>query len=293
MKVSTLFYFSAAMVSAAALVACSGTIEQPASNPTTVDVSDEDFSYAMYNEVLKEFVDDKGHVDYAGLKANREPHDRFIALMGAVTESELASWSSDEQLAFWMNAYNAITLKYIIDHYPIEKGGLISRALYPANSIRQIPGVWDELTTPVAGSPITLDAIEHEILRVEFTEPRIHMAIVCAAMGCPPLRAEAFVGERIEEQLDDQSIRFLGHPDRFRIDRETGTVHLSSIFDWFGEDFVPVYSPANGTFSEHDETTAAVLNFVSGYIAETDAQYLKQQDYKVAFTKYDWSLNEQ
>lgn len=293
MKFSTFLYVSAAVIAGGVLVACSDTIGQSERNTVVVDVGDEEFSYAMYDKVLSEYVDDEGLVNYAGLKANREPLDRFIALMGALSESELDSWSNDEQLAFWMNAYNAITLKYIIDNHPIEKGGLVSRALYPANSIRQIPGVWDKLTTPVAGSPITLDAIEHEILRVEFTEPRLHMAIVCAAMGCPPLRAEAFVADRVDEQLDDQSRRFLNHPDRFRIDSETGTVHLSSIFDWFGKDFIPVYLPKDGAFADRDEKLAAVLNFVSGYVSESDAQYLKQSDYKVSYTKYDWSLNEQ
>lgn len=285
----TVFVFSAV----AALIGCSDVPPQSSSTPVPATPADEEFSYAMYNDVLQQHVNAEGFVDYASLKAEREPLDRFIAALGSVNEPELQSWSTERRLAFWMNAYNAITLKYIIDNYPIKKGGLISGALYPENSIRQIDGVWTELTTPVAGTALTLDHIEHEILRKDFKEPRIHMAINCASIGCPPLRSEAFVAERLDEQLDDQTKRFLTSPDKFRIDRDNDDVYLSPIFDWFGEDFVPAYAPEDDSFADHSEKLAAVLNFVSGYVSETDAHYLRHNDYDVAFSDYDWSLNEQ
>lgn len=280
-------------VVACALAACSYTIAQTAQAPDSAADTSEEFSYTVYGELLKQYVDIEGRVDYAALRTDRAGLDRFVASMGNVAESELASWSEEARLAFWINAYNAITLQYIVDHYPIEKGGLISGLLHPANSIRQIPGVWDKLTTPVAGKPLTLDAIEHEILRKEFSEPRIHMAIVCASVGCPPLRNEPFAEERLDQQLDDQSRRFLGSPVRFRIDRTANEVYLSPIFKWFGEDFVPVYGASAARFSNHGAQMAAVLNFVSSYVSETDAAFLEDADLQVKFSDYDWSLNEQ
>lgn len=273
-----------------ALAACT----PPETVPDSIALAPvEEFTYAMYDEVLRNHVDDRGFVNYRALKQNRAPLDAFVAQMGAVSRPELDGWPESERLAFWINAYNAITLAYIIDHYPIEKGGLISGALYPANSIRQISGVWDKLSTRVAGEMVTLDAIEHSILRKQFSEPRIHFAIVCASVGCPPLRNEAFVADRLEEQLSDQTRQFLAHPDRFRIDRDAKKVYLSPIFDWFGKDFVPGFSPAAGAFAPHDEKLRAVLNFVAGEVSEADAAYLRNERYRIEFSDYDWSLNEQ
>ena len=283
--------FQVLFLVAFAVLGCSGAAPQP--EAVAVIESSAEFGYTMYDALLNEHVDDEGMVDYAALKADRETLDQFIASLGAVSVAELKSWSTEAQLAFWINAYNAITLKYIVDNYPIQKGGLISRALYPANSIRQIPGVWDKLQTPVAGAPITLDAIEHEVLRKEFAEPRIHMAIVCASIGCPPLRNEPFVAERLEDQLDEQSRHFLAHPDRFRIDRPSRIVYLSPILDWFGEDFVPVYEPSETLTSGYDSKTAAVLEFVSRYVESAEARLVQSGEYTVKFTDYDWSLNEQ
>lgn len=249
------------------------------------------FSYGPYADILSRFVNDAGFVDYAGLKANRGPLDEFVARLGLIGAAEFAMWPREERLAFWINAYNAITLKYIIDHYPIRKGGLVSGIRYPENSVRQIPGVWTRLATPVAGADRTLDDIEHKILRVEFGEPRIHVAINCASVSCPPLRNEPYIAQRLEEQLADQSRRFVAHERNVRIDREAGRVYLSSIFDWFGEDFVEKYGVDDG-FPGHNATLRAVLNFVAQYAAPATAEYLRAGQYQVSYIEYDWTLNE-
>lgn len=272
-------------------IGCPGTATTPAVPSAAAAGSNEDFGYIMYDELLHTYVDG-GFVDYAGLKSSRLPLDQFVASMGRLSREQVAAWPQAQQLAFWINAYNAITLQYVLNHYPIQKGGFISGALYPANSIRQIPGVWDSLTTRVAGADVTLNDIEHAILRKKFAEPRIHLAIVCASISCPPLRSEAFVAERLEEQLADQSRTFLAHPDRFRIDRDRNVVYLSPIFDWFGKDFVPKYSPASA-FGSHGESVTAALNFAADYISADGAEYIRTQRYSVKFAEYDWSLNEQ
>lgn len=280
---------------AALLVAsCGGPSDSPPSTSTPIAVSDGPFTYDTYNALLHEYASDEG-VDYAGLQDSRVELDKFVAAMGAIERTTYDSWSKGEKLALWINAYNAVTLKYIIENYPIEKGGILSGALYPANSIRQIDGIWDALTTPVVGKELTLDAIEHEILRAEFGEPRIHVAIVCAAASCPPLRNEAFLADRLEEQLADQSRLFLASPDNFRIERgeagKKGRVMLSEIFDWFGDDFVKRFADG-GPISGHSAKERAVLNFIYPYTVEADARYLATESYAIGYQKYDWSLNE-
>ena len=140
-------------------------------------------------------------------------------------------------IAFWINAYNSLTLVAIIDHYPI-KPTVVRSLVVPQNSILQIPGVWTKLKFPMMGGEVTLDSIEHENLRPNFNEPRIHMALVCAAMGCPRLLNRPYDAHELDSQLDNQTMIFLSNPKKFRIDKESNSVYLSSIFKWFGEDFV-------------------------------------------------------
>ena len=248
------------------------------------------FSYHEYGTILAEFVDKKGLVDYRGLKQNRSTLDNFSLSLERVGPESYAGWKGEEQIALWINAYNALTLKAIVDHYPIESSFLASLR-FPENSIRQIAGVWDKLLFSVMSEKVTLDQIEHRILRPRFKEPRIHVALVCAARGCPPLRDEPFIGSRLDAQLDDQSRRFLADPKKFLIDRDRGRVFLSPILDWYGKDFLPQYATEKG-FSGHDRVKRATLNFVAGYVDPDDRAYLETGDYKVEYLDYDWSLNE-
>lgn len=261
---------------------------------------DAGFSYDAYAATLRAYVDDNGMVDYQALKADHQRLDEFLLAMARVDKAAYDEWSEDAQVAFWINAYNALTLKVIIDHYPI-KAGLISGLAYPKNSIRQIPGVWDRIKWLVIGQRLTLNQVEHAILRGQdeelaeqygrFNEPRIHVALVCAAMGCPELRREPYVGERLDDQLDDQSRIFVNNPEKFRIDRDAGTVHLSSIFQWFGGDFVETYLPEEG-FGDHSQAERAVLHYASTYLPPDDAAYLREGDFSIKYLDYDWSLNE-
>ena len=133
--------------------------------------------------------------------------------------------------------------------------------------------------------------IMHKILRKKFDEPRIHMALVCAARSCPRLRDEPFDGARLDGQLDDQSLNFVAKAEQFRIDRPGGKVHLSSIFEWFGGDFVAKYAPKQG-FADQKATVQAVLNFAAGQVSVEDAAFLRDGSYQVESIKYDWTLNE-
>jgi hypothetical protein len=248
------------------------------------------FSYKSYESVLQAYVDESGKVDYGKLQVGRDQLDAFAAEIGSLSPVSYSGWNEKEQMVFWINVYNALTLEAIIDHYPIQ-ASVIRSVIFPSNSIRQISGVWDRLQFLVMGEKRTLDEIEHQILRKLFNEPRIHMALVCAAKGCPPLRNEPYTGEQLDQQLGDQARRFLSNPSKFRIDREKDRVYLSPIFDWFGNDFVMKYG-AGQAFGKQADSQKAVLNFIMGYLNRADRDYLSQGDYRVEYLEYDWSLNE-
>jgi hypothetical protein len=163
---------------------------------------------------------------------------------------------------------------------------------YPRNSIRQISGVWNKIKFPVMGKEITLDHIEHKILRQEFQEPRIHVALVCAARGCPPLRQEPYKAEMLKGQLDDQTRRFLSERNNFFIDKKQRLVYLSAIFKWYGKDFIGSYEPLTG-FKKRNRKERAVLHFISLYLQEEDREFLEAGFYKIKYLNYDWALNEQ
>jgi hypothetical protein len=255
----------------------------------------DEFDSGDYAAVLSAFVDDRGMVDYRGLSAHRERLDSFADALASLPKATYESLSEPEKIAFLINAYNGLTLRAVIDHYPIEPSG-VSGLIFPDNSIRQIPGVWDELAFEVMGESWTLDRIEHDTLRVDFDEPRIHLALVCAAMGCPPLRNEPYTGERLDSQLDDQADDFLSNPLKFHIDREGGVVFLSSIFKWYGEDFILSFG-ADDRITGHTRAERAVLNYITGFfshrLSDADRAFLEEGDFKIEYLPYDWSLNEQ
>lgn len=248
-----------------------------------------DFDYTLYAGILKAYVDDSGMVNYKQLKANRTNLDTFIHAMADLDPKQLAKWDEQSRLVFYINAYNALTLKVIIDNYPIKASWLKSR-VYPKNSIRQISGVWNKIKFNIAGRQVTLDHIEHKILRKKFHEPRIHTALVCAAMGCPPLRNEPYLPAKLDEQLSDQSRRFLRPPEKFRL--VDNALYLSPIFKWFGKDFVANYG-SDKAFKGYDQPGAAVLSFIAGYVDADVADRLKQLPLEVKYSDYDWLLNEQ
>lgn len=240
-----------------------------------------DQTYAVYDGMLKTFVTD-GRVDYLALKADPGALERYLDSAAGVLEAQFNSWSEPQRLAYLINLYNAATLRLIIDHYPVK-------------SIKDIgsffKGPWDQPVVRLFGEIITLNELEHDILRKRYNEPRIHMALVCAAKGCPPLLSEAYTAKRLNEQLEAQSRRFLISPAGLRIDRDRNVLYVSSIFKWYGDDFRDRYSPADG-FIGLNETERSVANFCRGYLSASDGDYLAKGAYSIKYLDYDWSLNE-
>ncbi|MBX2863014.1 MAG: DUF547 domain-containing protein [Leptolyngbyaceae cyanobacterium MAG.088] len=276
-------YLSALLlVCSMGLVGCATGAVTTTSNPSSEKaeiVSAQGLDYTSYGELLSTYVDDEGWVNYADLQQSRQALDDFNNALASVDDATLSGWSEAEQIAFWMNAYNSLTLKSIIDQTPLK------------SSIKDITGVWRLRKHPINQKEKTLNEIEHDVLRVDFDEPRLHAAIVCAAISCPPLRNEAFTSENLDAQLDDQVTQWLARPDGLEINKDAGEVKVSKIFNWFGGDWVPSYGVDSGFTGSEEER--AVLNFISNYVSDEDRAYLEAGDYKLSYFDYDWSLNKQ
>lgn len=221
---------------------------------------------------LDAHVSSRGTVDYAGLKASGALDGYLDGLASAAEPS-----SRGEQMAFWINAYNALTLDLIADNYPLS-------------SIRDLDGgdPWSARTFTVAGRTVTLNDIEHNILR-PMGDARIHAAVNCASQGCPPLSPRAFTGSGLDAQLDDAARRWV-QGNGVRIDPGKNTVSLNKIFDWYGDDFTAAY--ASEDIPGIDGKAEAALNFAARYLPER-ADYLRQGGYTVEYSPYSWELNAQ
>lgn len=278
------YFLIALMPAIAALIGCANPIALQGQGRSAVaqevtESAADTVNIQALTKVLATYVDDKGLVDYDALQANRQDLDAFNASIQLADPASYERWSESDRIAFLINAYNSLTLKAIIDESPIK------------SSIKDIPGVWRFDKHGLLQDEQTLNNIEHDILRANFQEPRIHAALVCAALSCPYLRQEPFTGENLDAQLDDQMKIFLSRPEVLTIDREKNEVKLSEIFDWFGQDWVSGFAPAEG-FAGTDNQKA-VLNFISGYLDAQESAYLKAGGYSISYATYDWSLNRQ
>jgi uncharacterized membrane protein YdjX (TVP38/TMEM64 family) len=240
--------------------------------------------HARFNRVLEGVVR-MPLVDYTSLQENREELDGYIRALAAVDPDALAQRSEHEQLALWINAYNACMLRVVVEHYPIRRGGAglfgTIRNLfagYPRNSVWQIRDVFGRSHCPVAGVDRSQDEIEHEIIRPRFGDPRIHFAVNCAARSCPVLWPEAYRAERLDEQLERAVAHFMGNDAHFRIERGTpSTLRLNRVLDWYRDDFGGL---------------EGVKAFFAERLDPAQAAVLRDPDTVVDFFEYDWTLND-
>jgi hypothetical protein len=232
---------------------------------TSLAAGKEGFEHQEWDRLLAGVTRD-GLVDYRFMRERRTELDAYL---GRVASARIERLAPRHLEALLINAYNALTVRSILDHPE-------------ATSIRQIPGVWTVARHRVGGFEVTLDEIEHQILRPFFRDPRIHFAVNCASMSCAPLPPWAFDGDRIDDQLKERTKAFLADPRNVRV--EGGKLRLSRYFDWYGEDFVgPGWRGAAPT------TTA----YVAAYAAPEVARWIAGQGGSPAieFLDYDWSLN--
>ena len=226
--------------------------------------TDTPFSHDLFNQVLQEHVD-KGKVDYAKLKANPEKLETYLDLLAVAKPAEMPY---NAQLAFWINTYNALIIKGVIDHYPTKS----------VRKIKLFGGFFSRLKFQVAGEKYSLNQIEHDIIRTEFVDPRVHFALVCASKSCPALENSVYLPETIEEQLDAVTLKFVTNPEKVRIDRAKRRVYLSKIFKWYKKDFTEGYD--------------GVADFLADYLPPKDADFVLAKDVKFHYLGYDWTLND-
>jgi hypothetical protein len=221
-------------------------------------------NHSLFADLLQKYVAD-GNVNYAGFKSEEAKLDRYLDLLQKVDPKSL---SRNEQFAFYANVYNAWTIKLILTKYPgiesIKELGVFNT------------GPWKKKVVRLNAETVSLDHIEHEILRPRFKDPRVHFAINCAAKSCPPLRSEPFTGSKLDRQLDAATRSFINNPAGYRL--EGRNLHVSRIFKWFSEDF--------------DDDP---LSFVLQYADPALKNKLEKGSEKinVEYLAYDWSLNGQ
>lgn len=233
-----------------------------------------DHSHSDYDKLLDVVVVEKGPqtvVDYEYLNNNPETLNNYLAQLEAVPKQDFDNWDNNQQLAFLINAYNAFTLKLILSKYPdIESirdlGGLI------------ISSPWKKKFFTLFGKKTHLAHIEHDLIRKNHKEPRIHFAINCASKGCPPLQKEAYTGDKLDEQLEKATFQFMRDPERNRYNKEKNQLEICSIFNWFTTDFTK---------------SGSLQNYIAPYISDDPEiqKLLKYDAASIKYLDYDWSLN--
>jgi Protein of unknown function, DUF547 len=249
-----------AVATAGAVVALSWA--QPPRADAAPPPPPEDF--ADYDALLREYVDEQGLVDYAGWKRSDEQTLRRVVRRMATLDPD--AMSRFERKAYWINVYNAVTLQAILESYPLAS---------IKDLVTDDSNVWDDYG--FGPDDVSLNHIEHQLLR-PMGDPRIHSGIVCASKGCPPLRPEAYVSDRLNEQLEDNCRVWINDDARgVRIDGRTA--YVSEIFNWFGDDFAP--------------DRAGHLAWIVRYADEDRARVLSRADTQIEPLEWDWALNEQ
>jgi hypothetical protein len=219
-------------------------------------------------------------VSYAGFQQERAALQSYLGALSAITDGEFRSWSKNQRLAFLINAYNVFTVELILSRYPdiasIRDFGLI------------INNPWKKKFFTLFGKDATLDGIEHGMIRAQgvYDDPRVHMALNCASIGCPALRPEAYVADRLDMQLDEQVTRFLSDKTRNRYNPQKKALEVSKIFDWYGRDFSTGYrgiSSLEGFFANY-----------AAQLADTPEgqQQVRDKQARIRFLDYDWGLND-
>jgi hypothetical protein len=228
-----------------------------------------------------------GLVYYRALRSERGRLDRYIASLNTVS-SLYEGWSNEHKMAFWVNAYNAIVLQTVINHYPIHGAS----KNYPPNSIRQIPGAFEQAKHRVAGKSLTLDEIEKTILP-QFKEPRLHLALGRGAMGSGRLRSEAYSGDRIVKQLDAIQKEFVSEASMVKIDRAAGQIAVTPIFSWREAEFIQAYDKgATGPFAQRSPVERAVVAFITPHLYPLEKEFVQKNEFRLTYLPFDWRLND-
>ena len=249
--------FLTCTIIACLFIACD-PIQQETDHESTVP------DHSEFDRLLKKHVNEIGRVDYTGFAEDRRELDSYLNRLSSNPPSK--RWEETDQIAYWINAYNAFTIELILEHYPLE-------SIRDIGSSVQIPFInspWDIKFIKIGDQELDLNDIEHSILRERFNEPRIHFAINCASNSCPVLRREAYTGKMLIEQLEEQTVQFINDPSKNLLG--SSYIRISRIFNWFRSDF---------------KEAGTVIDFVNRY-SEVEIK----PNAKIRYLDYDWGLNE-
>jgi hypothetical protein len=232
----------------------------------------EEIDHGEWDRLLRRYADEVGDVDYSGWKGTPADVEGLDAYLTGLSRADPAQSAGREpRLAFWINAYNASTIRGILREYPTSSIQRHAAHLWGYN-------IWRDLLLQVGDQRYSLGQIEHEVLR-PLNEPRIHFAIVCASRGCPPLLNRAYTARDLERQLSDNSRNFFADPRKLEYDRASATLWLSPILKWYAADFGP--------------TEAAMLQTIARYLPRDLASLPGSFGLRVRYLDYDWNLNDQ
>ncbi len=246
-------------------------------------------SHASFDRLLQRFVDHEGRVNYSALKQDSRDLDEYYHLIATFSPDSHPDLfpSESHKLAYWINAYNATAIKTVLTYYPISSVlDVKPPAVFFFLSEKSGFFVFQRLT--YGGKTTSLYYLGNGVIRERFQEPRIHFALNCAALGCPRLPGQAFSGEDLERQLDQETRKFLSEARNFRIDHSGKTIYMSSIFKWYEDDFLNWYQ------KNYSESKASLVNYIALYLTSDKAAELKEHgnQYALRFLPYDWGLND-
>lgn len=248
---------------------------------------DLDALHVPFDAVLDPNVRD-GLVYYRALQADRARLNRYIASLNSpAVVSAYPKWDDDERKAFWLNAYNALVLQTVVNHYPIRgtaKG-------YPANSIRQIPGAFERTLHTIAGKQLTLDQIENTVL-AEFNDPRVYLALGRGAISSGRLRSEAFSAKSVDRQLDQTKQQFAVTPRWSKVDILSGKVSISPILSWRAAAFIKEYADDAFDLPKREPIELAVIGFLRPHLLDPEQEFIKRNTFQLTYEPFDWRLND-
>lgn len=233
-----------------------------------------DHSHRQWTAVVSKVVvqhKNSSLVNYKALKANPQMLDQYLKNLSAVTAIEYAKFSTQQKLAFLINAYNAFTIKLIVENYPVRSIRNIGIIFY---------GPWKKKFISLFQENISLDHLEHNLIAKNFPDPRVHFALVCASKGCPALSSEAYSYDKLETQLESATNLFITDSNRNRFVKDKNLLEISPIFKWYKNDFAG--------------TSGSVKNFISTRITTelSEQQAIRSSNMKITYLEYDWSLND-
>ncbi len=248
------------------------TISLGSNVPDAQRIPAEKIDHSTWDSLLKKYVDAHGMVNYQAWKDNASDKQLLEQYLTQLSSAAFTGQTrTSTKLAFWINAYNAVTVEGILREYPTSSIRNHTAKLFGYN-------IWKDLQLIVEGKPYSLDQMEHEVLR-KMKEPRIHFAIVCASIGCPRLLDEAYVPAKIDEQLTVNAQAFFADPTKFRFDANRNSVSLSPILEWFGEDF--------------GDSSAEQLQRIAPYVPAAARSFVSRGTVSIEYLDYDWGLNDQ